>query len=446
MPTRRQILKGLGLAAGAAMLPRSARASLVAGHEPVKILQIFLFRAPAHSQTLWVPHNQTWQDPVSTRIPEASDAVPQFLATDNEVPELDHAVMLGDGFHPLASLGGVSRTHLVAMQGEFLAHTLAASYALSGINIGNPAALSLGARVQNAWGTSGFPASWVLDPQQNATLTALATATGSQPGSTRPFVVPVGRPFVSRLQREHRSNADALLAYYREQYAKKLEHETGRVRAPAYDVYDDAASRMASWEEAYDVLSTGPDLESFSRGDYVDNGITKSVQMGVHLLHHGARHVTVIGGHNAGPDLDTHTIGDHETAHASHHNAVIWGICEALRTAENFDVDNTVVVFHAEFGRYLDGVNGSEHWKDGYASLLFGGPITTPGLTGRLSYAPDSNGLLRSSVAIDDGVPQAITPAGLLDGLAQLANPDDGDLGWSTPTTDDPDSIFPIAQ
>ncbi len=243
MHSRRQILKGLGLAAGAAMLPGSARAT---GLEPVKILQIFLHRAPAHSQTLWVPANQVWQLPVSTRIPTATDAAPQILANDDAFSGLDHAVMLGDGLHPLASLGGVNRTHLIAMRGEHSAHTLASAYALSGINVGNPAALSLGARVQDAWGTTGFPNSWILDPQQNATLTALASATGSQDPNTRPFVVPVGSPFVSRLHREHHSRTDTLLAYYCEQFGKRLEHGSGPVRAPANGVYDDALSRMAS--------------------------------------------------------------------------------------------------------------------------------------------------------------------------------------------------------
>ncbi|MBX2803568.1 MAG: DUF1501 domain-containing protein [Myxococcales bacterium] len=417
MTTRRQFLRGLGLTTGAALLPVGARADLTAGPDPVKILQIFLFRAPAHSQTLWMPEGGTFGDPVSERITAASGADHQVLADAADFDDLDHTVVLGDGLHPLESLGGVGRTHLVAMRSELGAHTLASAHALSGINIGNPAALSLGARVQAAWDDGGFPKSWVLDPQQNATLTSLATATGSQPASTRPFVLPVGRPFVSRLQRAHRSRADALLAYYREQYARRLEHATGPVRAPAFDVHDDAMARMAAWEQTYDVLHAGPEVESFSEGSYVDNGITKSVEMGVHLLHHGARHVTVIGGHNAAPDFDTHAIGDHETAHSSRHNGVLWGICEALRTAENFDVDNTLVVFHAEFGRFLDGSNGSEHWPDAYAALLFGGPVTQAGLTGRLFYQPDSNGILRSTTTEE----QSITAPELLDGLAQLA-------------------------
>ncbi len=450
MHSRRQILQGLGAAAGAAMLPRVARASLDPGPTPMKILQIFLHGAPAHSQTLWMPGEPDigWVD-IDTFIPSAVGAHPFNILTQNEHPGLDHSVNLGAGFHPLLSLGGASRTHLVALDNPFNAHLLAASYALSGINIGNPDALSLGARVQQAWGVGGFPKSWVLDPVGNANLTSLATAIGSQAENTRPFVLPVGRPFVSRLQRQEREHTDSLLAYYQSRYAQRLQHSTGPVRAPAVAAYEDARARMAAWQSTYEVLADGPNVESNPGGaSYTDNRVTRSVQMGLHLLANGARCVTVLGDGGAAPSFDTHdfdaTFDDegytHDVHHSAHHNAILWGICEAIRTSPDLDLTNTVIVVHSEFGRRLDGNDGSEHWNEAFAALLFGGPIQQPGISGALSYQTDGTGNLRSHRNSDDAY-APVPPDKFLDGLATLAG-SPPDLDWLGQAPPPPGPIF----
>lgn len=446
MTTRRQLLQGLGagLTLGGLGAAPAAAGGLGSWTCNYNVLHIFLFGAISHLDTYWVNQGPAGATPLReppdmSEVPGAAGASDTAFATAGQYANLDHDVRIGAGLHPLVQLGAHDQMRLVAMRAPFDVHTLSSAHALTGTGVGQPGAMSLGARIQATMGATDTPASWVLDAAQIGRITAMAAATGTLGGQYRPFVLPIGSDAViPRLERGqglgqlHRDQIDPILDLYRNRYAGLLTHETGRVRSAAFDVYTDSVDRLIGWAPIHAALQGAPPLAQSSSSSFVNNRTTVAVRMAGHLFAQpSTRCVTIIG--DRSPNLDTHTgFGDDDgtdyVGHATRHNGALWGVCEALReeiATGNIDLAETLVVISSEFGRYHDGVNGSEHRASGYASVALGGPITERGLAGRLRFDTSVHGLADAA--------DHVTPTELLDAMSLAAGVSGGDLGVANP-------------
>lgn len=373
------------------------------------VLEVFLSGALAHRGTLWLRENEL--NPI---LSENVPVLPDPLVGAQRVEFLDNyggeSIFLGRGFHPLAPF--LDRTRLVAMNGGIGVHEIGWAEGFTGEGIGRPQAKSIGARIAAAHlgQNPALPQSWFLDGVRAQLLTQAATAAGGLPSQARPVVLPVGTPnLLQHLERSATTHTDPLVDLYRDRYSARLTHpgEVAPLRSADFEAYSNGLDRMHAWSDLHGALDGLYVETAVAPNLYASNPVTKSVELAARLIGlAGVRHVsTVLSGSILPGTLDTH--GGFEAnavGHIKHHNAVMWGICNALRTAIDdgiLDLDTTVVVLHSEFGRYDDGVNGSEHWTDGYLSMLLGGP-TVPGLAGDFtvdSQGGQANGYTRSEFA-----------------------------------------------
>ncbi|MBX2802680.1 MAG: DUF1501 domain-containing protein [Myxococcales bacterium] len=433
MTSRRQFLAGLGAGLTAGVSPPArARPSASCGYD---ILQVFLFGGISHRDTLYVDDRPGLPDPIrvepdmSALGSEPAGAVRTPFAYADELAGLDHDVYLGAGAQPLDDLGVLDQTRLLVMRGDFTAHTLASSFALTGAQVGQPEGTSLGARIQAESGDTSTPASWVLSATSVGRIAAMAAASGQLGAQYRPFLLPVGSDaVVDRLARSDRDHIDPVSQMYARQYDRRLTHADGRVRAPHFDQLQDSLNRLQGWQSVHGVLDAGPALAVPGNPDELENGLATGIHMGSHLLASGARHAIVVGGLD--PALDTHSgySGELER-HARRHNGVLWSVCDAIRyeaSMGSLDLSSTLVVIWSEFGRRLDS-GGSQHHAAGYAAMILGGPVASRGLAGRMLFGSEAG---------DDGFASPddhVTPTELHDALTLAAGLDASTFGIAEP-------------
>ncbi len=412
MTTRRNFMKGLGAAGLAAtMLPRSAQAALSGSSVNCgvyKTLYIHIYGALSHRETTWLDDPGAgwadWRvDPDMSEVDAAASGADKSFFTSVD----DHDVYLGAGFDPLVQAGVDNRLRLVALSHTVpAAHSLGATVALTGIEQGRPGMASLASRVNARFAEpGGLPAAYIVDAFRSGLINGVASSTGDLGSQYRPFPVPVGSDnFKSFLDRAAKDHTDGLVDLYRRRYAERLTHSDGPNRSHHFDVYDDALTRMQDWPGVHEVISAGPTLYGTSTSFY-QNRVTRGIGFGAYLLSAGARHVTVIAGSTGAPTVDTHSLGDDDPGtdddtsyeeHSRRQNGVLWGVCQALADAIDsgeLNLDDTLVYIGTEFGRAKSDGNGTEHWTAGYATALLGGPVTSKGTAGRLSFASESRGL-----------------------------------------------------
>ena len=403
MTTRRRFLTGAAAAFGGAAfgLPRFAHASLAIGSEPCpyKILEIFLNAGFSHRETLWMRAagmEDSFAAPSDLGAIDASlaDAEPTGFAVGLE------EVWLGPCVAPLAAAGLLPRVRLVALGHGLDVHEVAQDYALTGVAPGRPGYSSLGARISTRWGGGDLPASYVIGGSSSDAVRRPALEVGELGSQNRPLLIPMsGNALKQRLNRGDRAVADSLLGMHRDVYADRLEHPSfGRVRSKTFDVYDHAVSSIFQSPELLALLQGAPDFAAIG-GDYPNEVGPSSVRVGTYLLANGARHACVLS-----PGLpdgrDTHNNsgdtfsdwGQHSQRHTGHLWAVFQALVDAINDGE-LDLDNTLVCINTEFGRYpRSDVIGSNHHTEGYAALLLGGPVASPGLVGDIDYGLHSQG------------------------------------------------------
>jgi hypothetical protein len=369
----------------------------------------------------------------------------QFLAKDKNGAGKD--VHLGPFAKPLWRSDIRSRTRVVVMQHDLVPHEAAVPYALSGRRLGRPDATGLGAPLQRrARGldpstTHPLPFAYCLVPSTAIGDAMLATldAVGNHGGNAKPIVLPIGTgiaSFLAGLNRTVPDGADALIAQYTAQYGDRLKRAGGPAltRSAAFADY---ASSTAGLEKAPSLslllgaapLSPGAasfctrDTANFASGNHFAGSALRTA---AYLLNHPdpvkrARYVGIVDGglDNSRGAYDVHSnpvpVAPPAMAsppgQAQRTSSNLWetlsSLAQIIRAPGDppdpmkIDLQTTLIVIKTEFGRtpfrsfggaVNANANGRDHWPDGYASVLIGGPIQSAGVSGSISDGTGSTG------------------------------------------------------
>lgn len=362
---------------------------------PYKILEVYLQGGLSHHETLWVPDS----------------AVPAWFGTPTYAfaPSLTHGDVWPlqetptDGMPYLGAMCTPLQDHrdrlrVVALTHRFAPHPAAEPYCLTGHTIGRPRGAGTGAAVERQYGAFETPAAYVL---YAGALRAGMTATtpGLHGHDCTPLLLGIGSSstrLVNQLWRERPEARDDLLAAFDTAYADLLTPSgaSDPVRSRHYAAYAAARQRFPYADDLAAALD-GITLTSES-GDYTgDNPTRVAIEAAVELLAADARYVCVVDG-GVEANYDRH----HGTGYSLNENAEIqagnlWNVCDAIAAAaeDGLDLDETIVVLTTEFGRShkqagsTTGITrtGTEHFYEGYAVAVLGGPIAAAGFTGDLS-------------------------------------------------------------
>ncbi|MGC6494535.1 MAG: DUF1501 domain-containing protein [Myxococcota bacterium] len=401
---RRTLLKGL-LGAAAASHMGVARAALnpfmplpaTAAVPTYKVLEVFLVGAISHRDTLWVegatsdhrPARQTFD--AATLADHGMDAQERFYIGDNPLPDgTSEPIHLGPWATSLPDTW-LDRARLLTMAHDRPVHRLAQFASLTGQGFGREGATSMGA----ALASSGEQA-YVIASCPHRAPHALVPAQKTSP--TAP-VAPVYIPFQSttltddlaaRATRPHRNEQDALRQALRNGYATRLTHaQTGtRLRSAAFDAYEGAASNLAASDDLLGIVA-GHNM-SVSQLDFNNENTTTAATIAGDLFDAGARHVCLLEA-GIGDIFDSHNNSDPwevaSKAISNNANVTLKRLFDALVSAD-IDLDTTLIVVHSEFGRTWTPSETSDHWSDGYAALVMGGPLGAgqQGIVGSMSY------------------------------------------------------------
>ncbi len=418
---------GLGLGS---LLPRTAHAQswgdLPSGASwptPVKVLEIFCYSGLSQWETFWLMESAgavnfngfdqevaelTWHCPASPSPTLESTLFGQDASGAN--------VHWGPATKPLWRPDIFTRTRMVAIGHDQLAHALAIPLALTGHKLGNPRAAGMGAAVQHqqmSRAVRSVPYAYVIAPDDimwEFTVGA-AAANGSHPGYAQPLIVRIGDPaFLSLLNRTNMNpDSDALIRTYQAMEADRLRYQGhDPVRSTGFASYSSSVDSVLNAPALHTQLtsvsltvpSTVPCASAHLNSSALpaaQNRVQTELDLATALLTTGgARYVCVI---DRGPDrepggtpYDLHYDDDTQPLARILSNNV-FNLCQLL--ADKIDsndptklhLDDTLIIIHSEFGRTIvrDPVqNGRNHWPYGYAAILIGGPSPNRSIVGRI--------------------------------------------------------------
>jgi hypothetical protein len=294
-------------------------------------------------------------------------------------------------------------------------HEAAIPLALTGKALGSPTMAGLGAHIQRyrtetPEASRQSPYSYVFStgglPGDNVNA---AFATGMHPGRARPLRIKVdqaerltallGRPTLGSATA--RSQYDALVAAYSEQYRQRLVFP-GRAEAARSARLADLIQASGTVSHADAVAAVmeprffAP-VESSLCGTSAVNVPLMSFKLAAHLLTHPterASYVCVVDTGletaSGGGGYDTHT--ENSRVQAENLRNCFQELTAIINTPgerdpAKIDLDDTLVILNTEFGRTpkaQDGGDGRNHHPYGYATAFLGGPVTSKAVVGAI--------------------------------------------------------------
>jgi hypothetical protein len=306
----------------------------------------------------------------------------------------------------------VDRMRIVVQKHTLEPHEAAVPQALTGRPVGQPTAAGLGAHVQRARLESGVspnraaPYSYVFATGGvSSDNVAAAAAAGVHPGAARPLLIKTDNAsgFTSLLGRStvggSRSNHDALISAYTQQYNSRLTWPTGtRVRSARTDDYEVAFNNTKRVDAIAGVLA--PDLFASQGGTVCQVSRARDIPLigisaAAKLLTHPTEPASYVcvsdtGLYEAsgGGGYDTHSDNARDTA--TNFDNMLKSLLGIINTpGENnpgkLNLDDTLIILNTEFGRTprAQGSTGRNHHPYGYVTAFIGGP-TTKGVSGAI--------------------------------------------------------------
>ncbi len=383
-----------------------------------KILEIFLYGGISPWETFYhrtdvadpwynlpSPTTLDWECPNS---PSASDET-RFFATD----DLARDIALGPATRPLWNPDLLSKMRIVMMRHNLKPHEAAIPYSLTGHELGAPNFASLGAAVAHRNFVLGrvTPLSYAMIPMglfPAADNFNAIDAVGTHSGQYRPLRLGIGGTFGEfkrQLGTAWSDNDSAeLVKIYDRMYQNSLTSSTGyEVRSKGYAAYSASLASGLDASLIDSILASTPDTPN--PGNTCLTGLPPQygnvseleLDLAVHLLNHpeGAQHVSLIDSglrKVSGTPYDTHS--NHVAISSMNLFNILTLLTSRLNTGSTIDpskinLADTLVVLKTEFGRSqaLDGTTGRQHWPEGYANVLIGGPVQGPSITGALDDA-----------------------------------------------------------
>jgi hypothetical protein len=436
---RRAALVALGIGAATVLAPRLARASGPWGTPPssvwptppdLKVLEIHLYGGVSMWETFYcrAPGAANRFRGFESEIPALNfagcdpfiDPAPAPFAND----ALGHPIHFGPATKPLWKPQILDKTRLVVMKHEFQPHEAAIPLTLTGQRLGSPKLAGLGAAIQHhhvskALLSGSLPAdaqpfAYVLLP--NAGLldsdnVRVLSAVGMHPAYARPLTLKVSDSLAAELalfpRTGLRSQRDALLQRYVDQYSAALRHPSmvaaappGRTRSAGFGAFEFGTAMVMGAPSLHSMLTdpTSPASQPIPvEADCPDvfpstfaNTTAQSIKLAAYLLSrtgsNAPRYVGVVDSgmrQTNGAAYDTHGSDNHGITALN-----LYNVCKTLRTlvdAGTLNLANTMVVLSTEFGRtpQRTGSSGRDHWPEGFCHVLIGGPVTR-GISGAL--------------------------------------------------------------
>jgi hypothetical protein len=423
------LLAGAGAVAAALSLPRLARAQVDGGAgapscslptSGFKVLEIYLAGGLTPWETFYLRPDgggnwTSWQREKAEFDMLAWGAVGGEETRAVGADSAGRTVHLGPMCRPLwdsrysrAGQRMIDRTRVVVMRHDFVPHQLAIPYAMTGRRLGNPRMSGLGAAIAAGWGAGAcpgtLPLSYVIRPSNSLLddLTQAATMTGMYPGGARPLALHVrasgssAEPIGALLARGglNGPDRDALLGHYRDRYAANLHYARGDARSQAFAGYSAVLDRVRHAADLEAILSpealapsvTSPLDRTVGGFDQTGTALDLAARLLAPSL--PTRYVSVIdNGINDDFALgyDTHDHGP-ERAGTGLYNTLEH--LAALVRDGRIDLDTTLIFLNTEFGRTptppAGRPDGRDHWTEGYATALIGGPIRSGAVAGVL--------------------------------------------------------------
>lgn len=311
----------------------------------------------------------------------------------------------------------VSRMRVLVTRHEQLAHEGANPVALSGSRLGSSRLAGVGAAIQRHFlerpeGLRATPYAYVLYPGAEFATDNVraASAVGLHPGTATPLSITVSAnsQLAELLARQgtasNGAEFDAAMSYYVDAYQRRFRHR-GRgapLRSQTRSNFEFADFTRKNAGAIQSVL----DPSFFQGQPGTSCGRTENdtpfmqMRLAANLLtrsNDAARYVQVIdAGLRPHPSAGYDTHDRHVEFSAQnlpHTLATLADIINAPGEGDpgKLDLDDTMIVLNTEFGRSPDrqGASGLNHWPQGYATVLIGGPITAAeqGVVGQIDGA-----------------------------------------------------------
>jgi hypothetical protein len=338
-----------------------------------------------------------------------------------------------------------SRMRVLVLAHDLMPHEAAIPYVTTGSRLGRPTQASTGTAVQHRYlaldqdamnPVRVAPYSYGLLPQntlEDALLFQMMGSIGMHGGSAKPLVLRIGTQFATFLAQLNRPGMTAddntLLDQLRAEYRDWLRFQGSSapealIRDKAFRDYDISVSNLFNGPALSTLLGGLPSTipsdancasETATFTPHA-NPTRTAIQAAVNLLTRASserpRYVQVI---DAGISSNFRLPYDvHNFAHATDTGSNLWNTLSTLagliRDPSNptptdstkLDLTDTMIVINTEFGRtpyksigsVPDATSeGRDHWPSAFASVLIGGPITSHGVVGSISDAPDTGGV-----------------------------------------------------
>jgi len=312
-------------------------------------------------------------------------------------------VNLGPAAQPFQQRPDIlARMRVVVMRHALEPHEAAIPYALSGMRLGSPRLVGMGAHIQRHFievAPRAEPYSYVLQPENilGTDNTRAADAVGLHPGSARPLALKINssQRFLSQLDRanlgDRRAAWDALSQHYAQASRARYQVDGVPLRASSLSDHQAASTSIRQADAIRNVLGDGFMAQRGASACSASEDLaytSMGLESAVRLLNHptaAARYVNVVDTGlrlaDGGGGYDTHF--DHPYPQARNTTYMLQEVAQRInQPGENdptkLDLDETMVVLTTEFGRTptrQPGGNGTNHHPYGYVCILLGGPI-----------------------------------------------------------------------
>ncbi|MEZ4319480.1 MAG: DUF1501 domain-containing protein [Myxococcota bacterium] len=322
----------------------------------------------------------------------------------------------------------VARMRTIVLRHGLEPHEAAIPLALSGMRLGSPRLVGMGAHIQRhfmEFDPRPEPYSYVLQPENiiGTDNTRAADAIGLHPGAARPLALKINRSqsFLTQLDRANLGNRraawDALASHYAEASRDRYRATDTPLRSAGLD---DHASAYASIQRSDAIRSVlGDDFMNPRSGESCGDSAelaftTMGLDAAVRLLTHPtspARYVNVVDSGlrlaDGGGGYDTHS--EHLYTQSRNTLFMLEDLVSRINApGENdpskIDLDDTLIVLTTEFGRTpfrQEGGQGTNHHPYGYVNVVLGGPI-----------GPDQAGIV-GAIGPDGTATDWVTPSEL---------------------------------
>lgn len=340
---------------------------------------------------------------------------------------LGTTVHLGPWLLPLRNRPDiVSRMRVLVTRHEQLAHEGANPVALSGSRLGSSRLAGVGAAIQRHFlerpdGLRATPYAYVLYPGAEFATDNVraASAVGLHPGTATPLSITVSAnsQLAQLLARQGTqgfgSDFDAAMSYYVSEHRRRYRHK-GRgnpLRSQSrqnFEFADFTRKNAAAIESVLDPSLFIPE-NGMSCGRLETDTPRMQLQLAANLLTRStneARYVQVVdAGLRPHPSAGYDTHDRHVEFSAQNLPHSLQALADVINAPgegdpKKLDLDDTMIVLNTEFGRSpsRQGASGLNHWPQGYATVLIGGPVTAAE-KGVVGYVDGSDGIAKKWVS-----------------------------------------------